>query len=91
MRFEWDESKRLSNLRKHGLDFSDVATAFEQETATVTDDRFDYGETRYVTLSILQGVVVAIVHTEVDQLVRVISFRKATPREEVFYYEKIRD
>lgn len=91
MRFEWYEEKRRLNLKKHGLDFEDVELAFSEETVTLPDNRFDYGEIRFVTLSILKGFVVAVVHTETDDLVRVISFRKATPREERYYYEKIRD
>jgi len=91
MRFEWDDEKRDRNLRKHGLDFRDVPAAFAQETLTIRDQRFDYGEVRCVTFSILEGVVVAVVHTETDELVRVISFRKATLREQKYYYAKIRD
>lgn len=47
MRFEWDENKRLINIRKHGIDFADVPSIFELDTVTVIDDRFEYGETRY--------------------------------------------
>ena len=46
MRFEWDENKRLINIRKHGIDFADVPAIFELDTVTVIDDRFEYGETR---------------------------------------------
>jgi uncharacterized protein len=70
MRFEWDETKRISNLWKHGLDFEDVERAFENTTVTLPDNRFD---------------------TETNDLLRVISFRKATPREEKHYYENIRN
>lgn len=53
MRFEWDENKRLINGRKHGIDFADVPSIFELDTVTVIDDRFEYGETRYQTLGLL--------------------------------------
>lgn len=91
MRFEWDEGKRQSNLIKHGFDFSDAERVFQNETATIPDDRFDYGENRSITFGILNSVVVVMVHTETDLLARVISFRKATPKEEIYYYESIRD
>ena len=45
---------------------------------TVEDDRFDYGEERFVTFGLLQGHVVAVVHTESENYIRIISARKAT-------------
>lgn len=55
MKFEWNESKRLFNIRKHGIDFSDVPVVFEGLIVTVEDERFDYGEQRFVTFGWLQG------------------------------------
>lgn len=91
MWFEWDEAKRLSNLRRHGFDFIDVERIFVGETITVLDDRFDYGEIRFVTLGMLDGRVVATTHTETDEVTRIISFRKASKNEEEIYYKEIRD
>ena len=54
---------------------------FEGITFTFEDDRFDYGEQRFVTLGLLAGVPVSIVHTENEHEIRIISFRKATRRE----------
>jgi uncharacterized DUF497 family protein len=53
------------------------------------DDRFDYGEMRLQTFGLLRGEVVAITHTETDQVIRVISFRKATKHEEETYFKKV--
>jgi uncharacterized DUF497 family protein len=91
MRFEWDEAKRLSNLRRHGFDFVDVERIFVGNAVTILDDRFDYGEIRFITLGMLDGRVVAITHTETDEVTRIISFRKASKNEEEIYYEEIRD
>ena len=91
MRFEWDEAKRLSNLRRHGFDFVDVERIFVGNAVTILDDRFDYDEIRFITLGMLDGRVVAITHTETDELTRIISFRKASKNEEEIYYEEIRD
>lgn len=91
MRFEWDESKRQTNLRQHGLDFSGVESIFAGETLTVLDDRFDYGEIRFLTLGILNGRVVALAHTETDEVARIISLRKASKSEEEIYYQEIKD
>ena len=91
MRFAWDETKRRDNLRTHGFDFAGAATVFDSDTYTFEDDRFQYGEQRFVTLGILDGVPVTIVHTEVDHEIRVISFREATAREAIIYFTSIAD
>jgi uncharacterized DUF497 family protein len=91
MRFEWDEAKRLSNLQRHGFDFIDVERIFVGDAITILDDRFDYGEIRFVSLGMLDGRVVAITHTETDEVTRIISFRKASKNEEETYYKEIRD
>ncbi len=87
IQFVWDEAKRLKNLKDHGLDFMDVHSVFEGRTATLEDDRFDYGERRLITVGYLGVVPVLIVHTETDRQIRVISFRQATRREEILFYE----
>jgi uncharacterized DUF497 family protein len=91
MRIKWDERKRTTNLRQHGLDFVDVEEIFKDETLTIIDDRFDYDEIRYVSFGMLHAMVVAIVYTETDETIRIISLRKATRNEEREYYTKIRD
>jgi uncharacterized DUF497 family protein len=89
VRFEWDEAKRESNLLKHGIDFIGVEKVFEGETITILDDRFDYAEERFITLGLLDGRVVVVVHTETDELIRVITARKATKNEEISYFKEI--
>lgn len=91
MRFTWSDDKRQSNLSDHGLDFVDAPRVFEGLTYTFEDDRFDYGEERFVTLGLLDGVVVSIVHTESPRSVRVISFRKATKHEQAIFFDRIKD
>ena len=91
MRFEWDEAKRRINLRKHGIDFVDVHEVFHGTTVTIEDTRFDYGETRYVTLGLLKGRVAVVAHTEQDDVIRILSVRKATKYEEASYFQRIAD
>ena len=91
MRFEWDEAKRESNILKHGIDFVGIDLVFEAETVTILDDRFNYGEERFVTLGLLNGRVVVIAHTETDEVIRIISVRKATKNEEISYFKEIAD
>ncbi|CAN5276861.1 BrnT family toxin [soil metagenome] len=91
MRFEWDENKRLINLKKHGIDFADLRQFFENETHTIIDDRFDYGEMRFLSLGLLFGEVIAVSYTETDELIRIISARKTEKYEQETYFGKIRN
>ena len=89
MKFEWDESKRQINLSKHGIDFADLPPLFDGITVLLVDDRFDYGETRFTTLGLLNGIVFLVVHTETDETIRMISTRKASKYEEEYYFQEI--
>jgi uncharacterized DUF497 family protein len=77
------------NLRDHQIDFVDAEGVFSGLTSTFEDDRFSYDEQRFVTLGLLDGVPVSIVHTESDQEIRVISFRRATTHEEEILFASI--
>lgn len=89
MEFEWDEEKRLSNLRKHGIDFLDVPSVFDADSVTVEDDRYNYGKQRFIIFGLLQGRVVAVVYTEREEFIRIISARKATNYEQRSYFEQL--
>jgi uncharacterized protein len=89
--FRWFEEKRQANIRKHGIDFVDVPKVFAKETITVLDERYEYDERRYITFGVLRGRVIAIAHTETDQIIRIISARKATRNEEGSYFKEIKD
>ncbi|HXD41376.1 MAG TPA: BrnT family toxin [Ramlibacter sp.] len=91
MEFTWSETKRATNLKTHGLDFVDAARVFEGATYTFEDDRFSYGEHRFVTLGLLAGIPVSVVHTESEHEIHLISFRKATKREAQIYFDAIQD
>ena len=91
MEFTWSEAKRAANIKAHGLDFVEATSVFEGVTFTFEDDRFFYGEQRFVTLGLLAGVTVSVVHTENEYEIRIISFRKATKRESQIYYREIQD
>jgi uncharacterized DUF497 family protein len=91
MRFSWDEKKRRSNLRDQGLDFVDAPGVFEGPTFTFEDDRFAYGERRFVTLGFLAYIAVSIVHLETSSRIHVISFRKATRHEEVIPLQNLQN
>lgn len=89
MRFTWDEVKRKRNLKDHGLDFVDAMRVLDGATFTYEDDRFRYDEQRFVTLGLLEGIPVSIVHTETKDRIHLISFRKATKRETALLLENL--
>lgn len=89
--FTWSERKRRLNLGKHGLDFADTPAVFAGLTFTYEDDRFRYREQRFVTLGLLAGIPVSIVHTETAHEIRIISFRKATRGEARLYFDSVRE
>jgi len=90
MQFEWDEKKRRANLAKHGIDFADLVPLFNGLTISVLDDRYDYCEFRFITVGMLNGVVITVAHTETTEVIRIISARKSTRYEEESYFKKIR-
>ncbi|MEM8502336.1 MAG: BrnT family toxin [Cyanobacteria bacterium P01_D01_bin.1] len=90
--FEWDELKNEVNIAKHGFDFADAYLIFRTPMVVEADTRFDYGEDRYVGIGLLEGRIVVIVYTEVDeQVVRVISLRKALSHERRRYERYLKD
>ena len=91
MQFVWDEAKRKSNLNKHGMDFADAKIVFAGAIYTFEDDRFDYDEQRFITLGLLNGEVIVLAHTEQENVVRVISMRKATNYEQRLYFRSFTD
>jgi uncharacterized DUF497 family protein len=85
MRFEWDEAKRAANLAKHGVDFA-IVESFDFESAVVmTDDRDDYGEPREIALGFVGTRLHVLIFTWRNEIVRVISLRKANKREMKIY------
>ena len=87
--FAWDEKKRKANLAKHGIDFRDAEATFDGPMVTVEDTPEDYGEPRYVALGLLEGIVVSLVYSEREGVVRLISIRKALKHEARFFFSQI--
>lgn len=81
MEFEWDEAKRQSNLEKHGVDFLEAALVFEGPVLTVEDRRKNYGERRFVSLGMVDGIVYSITYTKRNNRIRIISTWKGGRKE----------
>lgn len=83
----WDETKRQSNLRKHGLDFVGCEEVFDGPVLSDEDKRFAYGEQRISLIGWLRGQVVHMTYTERTGNLHIISLRKVT-RHELERYQK---
>jgi len=91
MRFEWDEHKAQINLAKHGLIFGTAQRVFDDPNHLSRQERYEDGEERWQTLERIGEVLIVLVaHTyrqdeTGEEIVRIISARKATPRERLHY------
>ncbi|MBQ9420122.1 MAG: BrnT family toxin [Synergistaceae bacterium] len=88
MLFEWDENKRQANIEKHGIDFADAVKIFDGFVYKVQDTRADYGEDRYVSVGLLGGIEISVIHTTRGDKERIISVRRARVKERKAYYEE---
>lgn len=87
MRYIWDETKRQTNLKRHGLDFADAEKVFTGPLVLFEDSRQDYGEQRMIGIGLLDVLVVLIVHVESEEEIRIISMRKADSDETDLYFQ----
>jgi uncharacterized DUF497 family protein len=90
VRFEWDEQKNRANRRKHKISFELASEVFVDPFCFTIRDRVIEGEQRFWTVGSVGDVaVLVVVHTVREEgreeLIRIISARKATPRERYFY------
>ncbi len=86
MQFEWDRDKAARNSEKHGVTFVLAAQVFLDDfRLTAIDDRFDYGEERWVTIGHVEKRLHVVVYTQTEDAIRIISARKANKREQQCY------
>jgi len=89
MKFEWDPVKNEVNIKKHGIDFSEAETVFEDERAvTIYDEDHSNGEDRFTIIGIsrkLRELAVCHCFRKDDEVTRIISARRATKNESKLY------
>lgn len=86
--FEWDEQKNQANIRKHGLSFADAWEILKAPMLVDVDDRFPYGEERWVGIGRLQSRIVVVCTELDDETIRIISLRKALSHEREAYEQQ---
>lgn len=98
LRFAWDETKNRSNRKKHdGIAFEEAVRVFLDPLRLTRQDRIEGGEERWQTIGVVHGATVLLVaHTiteededgEPVEVIRIISARRATPRERKHYEQE---
>ena len=90
MQFEWDENKSRINRAKHGVDFEFARKVWSDPNFVLYEDRASGSEQRCVAIGDVGKVtVLLVVHTyrgHDEEIVRIISARKATPHERKLYH-----
>ncbi|TGL63297.1 BrnT family toxin [Leptospira sarikeiensis] len=92
MRFEWDIEKEKANIRKHNLSFREACLVFaDPKTIYMPDPEHSEGEFREIALGKLGNITIAVVifvdrSSKEEEIIRIVSARKATKSEEVQYY-----
>jgi uncharacterized DUF497 family protein len=91
MRYSWDEKKKRSNLRRHGVAFEDAARIFEGPTLDKVDDRFDYGEVRVYAIGVVDGIEITVIYTDRNgDERRIISAWRSEPHERRAYWKALK-
>ncbi|MCL2791354.1 MAG: BrnT family toxin [Desulfobulbus sp.] len=92
MKFEWHAQKSEDCFQDRGFDFTYAARAFLDPNRTVRKDgRYNYEETRYILMGKIDFRLFCIVYTMRNDVIRIISARKANAREAKLYEKNLND
>jgi uncharacterized DUF497 family protein len=94
IRFEWHEAKNRSNRKKHGIDFETAQLVFDDPHCVSFVERVNDGEERWHAIGSIENIIViVVVHTyreeASDEVIRIISARRATRHERNLYAQAI--
>jgi uncharacterized DUF497 family protein len=92
VRFEWDEEKNVANRKKHGIGFDTAIRVFADAECILLEDRIDeHGEMRWHAIGLVDATLLVAVHvyrsTSDEEIIRIISARKASQRESRRYFQ----
>lgn len=89
LHFEWDDEKAVANVKKHGISFDEAKSVFRDERAKlISDPDHSEDEDRFVLLGLsetLRLLVVCHCYRDKNLVIRIISARRATPKESKSY------
>jgi uncharacterized DUF497 family protein len=87
--YEWDLRKAQTNQRKHGVSFEEAASVFQDARAVTFDDPDHSGEEpREITIGLsTRDRMLFLSHCDREDRIRIISARRATPKERKQYAE----
>lgn len=92
IRFDWDKAKNIANQKKHGISFEEAQSVFVDENALLIHDPDPSGdEDRFILLGLSASVRLMVVchcYRENDDVIRLISARKATRKEQKRYWKR---
>jgi uncharacterized DUF497 family protein len=90
LKFEWDDKKAISNLKKHGISFEEASTVFGDWLAIAIEDPLHSDdESRLIIIGKSEYLnTLVVVHVERFEAIRIISARSATKNEQTFYEEQ---
>ena len=93
MKFEWDEAKSNSNYKKHHVRFEEAQTVFldHKSLEFYDDDHSEENEDRFLRIGLSQkmNILIVVFCERNDETIRIISARKAEPKERRVYEEGV--
>lgn len=93
MHFEWDSRKERSNRAKHGISFEDASRLFgaSGDCLEIYDEAHSIEEDRFIAVGrIALGVIVVVYTVKEDEVIRILSARKATKAERIRFESRTR-
>lgn len=85
MDFDWHDAKHERNIRERGFGFDFAALIFLGRVLSQVDEREDYGETRIKAIGEAEGIVLAVIYTDREDVRWIISARKANRKERALW------
>ncbi|MCL2477851.1 MAG: BrnT family toxin [Treponema sp.] len=89
LKFTWDENKNIFNIRKHGINFNEAVKIFYDPERLELYDKIHsaINEERWIIIgNVNVKIILVIINRKTDDLIRIISARKATKKEQEAYY-----
>ena len=90
LRFDWNPEKERANIARHGISFAEATTVFADTLSrTIPDPDHSVGEHRCIIMGVSHRArLLVVVYTDDDEMVRIISARKAERKERLQYEQR---